>query len=154
MKALLKNYRQSPRKVRLVANLIRGKSVPAARQALTYLPKKSALAMLKLLNSAVANAREYGVAAEDLFVKTITVNKGLVMRRVTPMARGRAARYAKTFSIVALELGTHAALEKRASAPAKEVSQEEKETTTPKAKKTAVKKVAKKTSAKKAVKTA
>ena len=77
MKALLKNYHQAPRKVRLVADLIRGKSVPAARQALTYLPKKSSPVLAKLLNSAVSNAN--GVKAEDLFVKKITVNKGAVM---------------------------------------------------------------------------
>ncbi len=104
MKAQLTNYRQSPRKVRLVADLIRGKSVVAAERALTFLPKKSSEAVLKLLNSAVANARTRGGSAENLFVKTIAVNKGLVMRRVMPKARGRAARYAKTMSIVTLEL--------------------------------------------------
>lgn len=107
MKALLKNYSQSPRKVRLVADLIRGKSVPAAREALTYLPKKSSPVMLKLLNSAVSNAvQNNGAEVDSLFVKAIAVNKGAVMRRFMPKARGRAARYAKTFSIVTLELGS------------------------------------------------
>lgn len=106
MKALLTNYHQSPQKVRLVANLIRGKSVFAAREALSYLPKKSSPAMLKLLDSAVANARQKGASADELFVKTIQVNKGSVLRRFMPMARGRAARYAKTMSIISLELGS------------------------------------------------
>src|SRR3989338_7715075 len=75
MKALLKNYPQSPRKVRLVADLIRGKSVPAARAALLYLPKKSSPTIGKLLDSAIANASSRGNSAENLFVKTITVTK-------------------------------------------------------------------------------
>ena len=106
MKALLKNYHQSPRKVRLVADLIRGKSVAAARAALLYLPKKSSPVIGKLLDSAVANASSRGAAAEDLFVKTITVNKGAVMRRARPYARGRSGTIRKTMSIVFLELAT------------------------------------------------
>ena len=105
MKALLKNYHQSPRKVRLVADLIRGKSVPAARAALLYLPKKSAPAVSKLLDSAVANARSTGNSPEQLFVKTITVDKGVVMRRSRPFARGRSGALHKEMSIVRIELG-------------------------------------------------
>lgn len=106
MKALLTNYHQSPRKVRLVADLIRGKSVLEARVALHYLLKKSSPAIEKLLDSAVANARSRGASAENLFVKTITVDKGAVMRRARPFARGRSGSIRKTMSIVALELGT------------------------------------------------
>ncbi len=105
MKALLTNYHQSPRKVRLVADLIRGKSVVQAKAMLSFLPKKSSPAVEKLLDSAVSNARQAGTEADNLFVKTITVNKGMAMRRFKPMARGRASRYQKTMSIVALELG-------------------------------------------------
>ncbi len=115
MKALLTNYHQSPRKVRLVADLIRGKSVPAAKRALMYLPKKSSPAVEKLLDSAVANARSMGANADDLFVKTITVNKGIVMRRYRPFARGRAGSVRKTMSTIAIELGTN-------GAPAKKVA--------------------------------
>jgi large subunit ribosomal protein L22 len=147
MKALLKNYHQSPRKVRLVADLIRGKSVEAARQALTYLPKKSSPAMLKLLNSAVSNAvQNNGAEVDTLFVKAIAVNKGLVQRRFMPKARGRAARYAKTSSIVTLELGARGVAP---SVPAKkskkvtEVTGEEKPKTVKKTAKKAAKKVAK-----------
>ncbi len=131
MKALLKNYAQSPRKVRLVADMIRGKSVVAARAALAFMPKKSSPALLKLLDSAVANARSTGLSVEELFVKTIAVNKGAVLKRFMPKARGRAARFHRTMSIVTIELGTHAAAPK---AP----------------KKVAAKKVAAKKSAKKA----
>jgi large subunit ribosomal protein L22 len=108
MKALLKNYHQSPRKVRLVADLIRGKSVVHAKAALMFLPKKSSPAVEKLLDSATANARSQGLTPEDLFVKTITVNKGMVMRRARPFARGRSGTIRKTMSIVFLELGVSA----------------------------------------------
>jgi len=105
MKALLTNYHQSPRKVRLVVDLIRGKTVPQARAALQFLPKKSAPAISRLLNSAVANARNSGFTAENLFVKTIAVDKGAVMRRTRPFARGRAGAIRKEMSIVRIELG-------------------------------------------------
>ena len=109
MKALLTNYHQSPRKVRLVADLIRGKSIAQAKAALMFLPKKSSPAIEKLLDSAVSNARQAGQSTENLFVKTIQVNKGTVMRRFMPKARGRASRFQKTMSHVSLELGTRAA---------------------------------------------
>lgn len=125
MKATLSNYHQSPRKVRLVADVIRGKSIVKAREALAFLPKKSTPAISKLLESAVSNARQAGANADDLFVKAIAVNKGLVMRRMRPFARGRAGSIRKTMSIVTLELGSHASVK-------------------PVAKKVAAKKVAKK----------
>jgi len=105
MKALLKNYHQSPRKVRLVADMIRGKSVADARAMLAFAQQKSSPALSKLLDSAVANARGMGINPENLFVKTIAVNKGAVMRRFKPMARGRAAGIRSTMSIITLELG-------------------------------------------------
>ncbi len=108
MKALLKNYAQSPRKVRLVADMIRGKSVAVARAALEFTPKKSSPVLLKLLDSAVANARSSGASVDELFVKAIAVNKGAVLKRFMPKARGRAARFHRTMSIVTLELGSHA----------------------------------------------
>ncbi len=106
MKATLSNFHQSPQKVRLIADLIRGKSVTQARVALTFMPKKSSPAVLQLLNSAVANARPQHEDAETLFVKTITVNKGAVLKRFAPRARGRASRFSRTMSIITLELGT------------------------------------------------
>lgn len=119
MKALLKNYHQAPRKVRLVADLIRGKSVSEAREALAFLVKKSSPAMLKLLDSAVANARTTGHSVESLFVKTITVNKGAVLKRYRPFGRGRAGSLHKEMSIVALELGERSVPKKVAKKPAK-----------------------------------
>ncbi len=115
MKATLSNYQQSPRKVRLVANAIRGKSIAVARNVLTFLPQKSSPIILKLLNSAVANARQTGLEEEVLFVQTIGVDKGMVMRRFKPMARGRAAPFRRTMSIVTLTLGSKAAPKKVAA---------------------------------------
>ncbi|PIR82813.1 50S ribosomal protein L22 [Candidatus Kaiserbacteria bacterium CG10_big_fil_rev_8_21_14_0_10_59_10] len=108
VRAKLSGHRQSPRKTRLVADAIRGKSVSDARVALSFLPKKSAPAVLKLLESAVANARSAGLTEDSLVVKRISVDKSGVMRRYTPMARGRAARYAKTMSTISLELASAA----------------------------------------------
>ncbi|MBM3261412.1 50S ribosomal protein L22 [Candidatus Kaiserbacteria bacterium] len=106
MKALLKNYHQAPRKVRLVADLIRGKSVPHARAALAFLPKKAAPTMGKLLDSAVANAANRGYETHDLYIKTITVDKGVVMRRFRPFGRGRSGAINKEMSIVKIELAS------------------------------------------------
>lgn len=106
MKAFLKNYRQSPRKVALVAAFVRGKSVPVAQAALRFLPQKSAPDILKLLNSAVANATQQGFSSEDLKIKTISVNKGMSMRRYMPRSRGRATRIEKTSSHVTIELAS------------------------------------------------
>ncbi|MDO8561897.1 MAG: 50S ribosomal protein L22 [bacterium] len=106
MKALLTNYHQSPRKVRLVANLIRGKSVPQARTALSFLLQKSSGTFRKLLDSAVANARNSGISPEELFVKHVSVDKGAVLRRARPFGRGRSGTLRKTHSILKIELGT------------------------------------------------
>lgn len=107
MKAFLKNYNQAPRKVRLIADLVRGKSVPQAQIALTFLPKKSSPVISGLLASAVANAGQAGYAAEDLFVKTITVDKGMVLKRTRPFKQGRAGRLHHIMSHIALELGVN-----------------------------------------------
>lgn len=106
MKATLSNFKQSPRKVRLVADAIRGKRVSVARDHLTFLAKKSSPTLKKLLESAIANAAEQGMNADDLIVKTITVDKGMTLRRFMPKARGRAGRIHRERSIVKLELGT------------------------------------------------
>ncbi len=113
MKALLKNYHQSPRKVRLVADMIRGKSVEAAKIALSFMPKKSSPAIEKLLDSAVANARSQGVSTEGLVVSKITVDKGVVMRRLRPFARGRGGRIHKEMSIINLELASSVPAKKK-----------------------------------------
>lgn|SRR3989344_8638643 len=107
MKAFLKNYRQSPRKVRLVADLVRGKRVKEAHETLTHLPKRAAFPLRQLLASAAANARsQTGQSADELFIQDIQVNKGAVMKRYMPRAHGRAARITHESSHVSLVLGT------------------------------------------------
>ncbi len=85
MKASLKNYRQSPRKVRLVAKSVKGKKVAEALAILNFMPKRAAEPLMKLISSAVANS---GLKIEDLIVKNIEVNKGIVLKRMMPRARG------------------------------------------------------------------
>lgn len=105
MKATLKNYRQSPRKVRLIADLVRGKDVAKARATLKFVNKRAAEPFMKLLDSAVANATQQGVAAESLFVETVAVDKGVVLKRFMPRARGSASRINKRSSHITIALG-------------------------------------------------
>ena len=105
MKAYLKNYRQSPRKVRLVADLIRGKSVADAESALTFMTKRATGMFHKLLASAVANAQHnFKVGPEALYVSSVSVTKGPTLKRVRPVSRGRAHRINKRTSIVTMVL--------------------------------------------------
>jgi large subunit ribosomal protein L22 len=105
MKAFLKNYRQSPRKVRLVADLIKGKKVEDATVLLSVTPKIATRALSTLLQSAISNAKNVGKDKKDLFVKSIRVDGGVVMKRMMPRARGSAYRIKKRTSQVILELG-------------------------------------------------
>ncbi|HEY4527281.1 MAG TPA: 50S ribosomal protein L22 [Candidatus Paceibacterota bacterium] len=105
MKARLKNYRQAPRKAALVAHLIRGKKVPVAQRELAFLSKKASPVFAKLLASAVANARAAGATPEELFIKTVTVNKGAMQKRGRPFSRGRSGVIRKTMSHIQIELG-------------------------------------------------
>ena len=103
MKAVLKNYRQSPRKVRLLADLVRGKRVSQALQTLSFTNKRAADPVVKLINSAVANAKQQGADVEKLFIKSIAVDKGIVLKRFMPRARGSAAQILKRSSHAAVE---------------------------------------------------
>ncbi|MDD5318216.1 MAG: 50S ribosomal protein L22 [Candidatus Pacebacteria bacterium] len=105
MKAALQNYRQSPRKVRLVADVIRGKKASDALKALAFVEKRAAEPVLKLLNSAIANAKaNFQLEVEDLMVKEVQVNKGVVLKRIMPRARGSASRINKRSSHVSIIL--------------------------------------------------
>ncbi len=89
--AKLRFLRMGPRKVRLVADMIRGKKVSQALDILSVLPKRAARPVLKLLNSAVANAKHnHSLAMEDLKVSQIYVDGGPVLKRSMPKAHGRA----------------------------------------------------------------
>lgn len=104
MKAILKNYRQSPRKVRLIADLVRGKKASDALATLQFVDKRAAGPFAKVIESAVANATQAGKNADKLFIKTVTVDKAPTMRRIRPRARGSASRINKRNSHIRVEL--------------------------------------------------
>jgi large subunit ribosomal protein L22 len=145
MKATLTNYHQPPRKVRLVADLIRGKSVPQARVALSFLDKKSAPAMVKLLDSAIANARfsNENLDVDMLFVKTLTVDKGVTLKRVRPFKQGRAGRLHKIMSTVKMELGNRSSVMPKPTVAAKATEKSSEKTETKPARKPRAKKATK-----------
>lgn len=105
MKATLKNYRQSPRKVRLIADLVRGKKAADALTTLRFVDKRAATPFAKVIESAVANAKDQGKSTENLFIKSVQVNKGVVYKRMMPRARGSASRINKRNSHISIELG-------------------------------------------------
>ena len=105
MKAYLKNYRQAPRKVRLIADLVRGKKVDRALILLSATDKKATLPFKKLVESAIANAKSSGADKENLIVKEIQVNEGIVFKRFKPRARGRASAIRKKTSHISIVLG-------------------------------------------------
>jgi large subunit ribosomal protein L22 len=102
--ASLTNYRQSPRKVRLVAALIKGKTVPQALDMLAVTTKRASDPLVKLLNSALANAKNLGISTDGFIIKDCTVNQGLTMKRFMPGARGSAFSLRKKTSHVNLVL--------------------------------------------------
>lgn len=105
VRAKLRYLRQSPRKVRLAADLIRGQSVKNAELKLRFLPKKSAGFLQKLLHSAVSNAKNnFRLDKENLFVKEIRVDQGPTLKRHMPRARGRATMIKKRTSHITLIL--------------------------------------------------
>jgi large subunit ribosomal protein L22 len=104
MKAKLKNYRQSPRKVRLVADLVRGKKLDKALTLLDFSDKKAARGIKKVVRSASANAKNIGLEVRDLLVGKITVDKGVTIKRWMPRARGRATPINKRTSNISVEL--------------------------------------------------
>jgi large subunit ribosomal protein L22 len=105
--AKLSDYRQSPRKVRLVATLVKGKKVEDAKASLNFLVKRAAKPLADLLDSAVANAKHnFNLTEENLFVKNFRVDEGVVLKRRMPRARGMAYPINKRTSHVVVELDT------------------------------------------------
>ena len=103
--AKLRNVRLSPRKARLVVDMVRGKGIQDAMNILQFSPQKTAPILSKLLKSAVANAEQKGVSDVDaLFVKTVMVDQGPVLRRFMPRAQGRASRIRKPTSHITVVL--------------------------------------------------
>ncbi len=98
-RAVARYVRTSARKGRLVVDLIRGKSIDDARAILMFTPRAAAEDVLKVLNSAVANAeKNLKIKADDLYVATTFVDEGPTLKRIRPRAMGRASRINKRSS--------------------------------------------------------
>ena|SRR3989344_8048476 len=104
-KAQLKTYRQSPRKVRLVVDTVRGKRVSDALTALAFIPKRVAEPLQKLIASALANAKSLSIPTENLMIKKITVDDGAILYRRRPRSKGMSNPIRKRTSHVAVVLG-------------------------------------------------
>ncbi len=101
VKATTKYIRISAQKTRLVARNISGKTVEDAINILKFTPKKAAKVLLKVLDSAIANAEaNTGLDVDNLFVKRIMINEGPTQKRIQPRAMGRAYRILKRTSHV------------------------------------------------------
>lgn len=106
VKAKLNNYRQSPRKVRVVANTVRGKLVEEAITTLSFIPKRSALPLQRLLASALANAKHLSVPINNLVVKEIKVDAGSTLYRRRPRSKGMSNPIRKRTSHISVTLGS------------------------------------------------
>jgi len=131
--------RMSPRKARLVAEHIRGRTVPEARTVLAFTPRAAARELEKVLRSAVANAEaNHNLAGDDLIVSAAFVDEGPVMKRWRARARGRGVRIHKpTCHITVTLVAPEGAPEPVAPLPEPEPAKEEEK---PKAEKPAAKK--------------
>lgn len=104
--AKLSFVRLSPQKARLVIDMVRGKGVQEALNILKFSPQRAAEIVAKLVSSAIANAEQKGVGDVDrLFVKSIFVDQGPVLRRFMPKGRGSASRIRKPTSHITVVLG-------------------------------------------------
>ena len=104
-KASLMYARISSRKVRIVADLIRGKDVNEALATLKFTPKAASILIEKLLKSAIANAENnHGMRHEKLYISEIYANQGPTLKRIRPAAKGSAVRIRKRTSHITVVL--------------------------------------------------
>ena len=105
MKALTTNVRISPKKAQVVAEIVRGMNAKKALDMLRYMPQKGADIIYKTLASAVANATHNdSQEMSQLFIQTITTNKGIVYKRGNPISRGRSHPILKRTTNISIEL--------------------------------------------------
>jgi large subunit ribosomal protein L22 len=104
--ATAKFVRVSARKARLVADIIRGKSVPEAQAILAFATRDAAVPVRKVLESAMANAdHNAGLDVRELFITRVTIDEGPTMRRFRPRAQGRSSRINKRTCHITIGLG-------------------------------------------------
>ncbi|MDM8335014.1 50S ribosomal protein L22 [Wolbachia pipientis] len=105
IKASSRALKSTPRKLNLVASLVRDKKVSFATVQLRFCEKKAAALIGKVLNSAVANAQyNYGLDVDNLYIKEILIGKSFTLRKVYPKAMGRANRVSKRYSSMTIKL--------------------------------------------------
>ena len=127
VRAYLKELRLTPRKVSLVASLVRGRTVDDALVILRHTPKRAAAALAKVIASARANAtNNHGLKAEGLKITTLSVTAGARLKRYRPVSRGMAHPFQKRTSNILVEI---AGEKKPARAPAKTAETAEKSET-------------------------
>lgn len=107
--AIVKNHRQSPRKVRLVADFVRGKRIAEAMTTLSFLSKRAASPIMDVIQSAVSNAKHnMKLDPDTLVIKEIRVDEGVVLKRFLPSSRGSAKPIKKRTSHIRVVLGEQA----------------------------------------------
>lgn len=117
VKAQLNGLRMAPRKVRAVTNLLRGKDVVYALNQMEFLIKRPVLPLIKLLNSAIANAENnLNMVKKNLYIKEFLVDEGIKLKRYMPKAQGRSGEIQKKTSKVRLVLDERVAGLKRSHA--------------------------------------
>ena len=131
VRSYAKGVTQAPRKVGLVASLVRGRQVADALVIMEHVPKRAALPVKKAIESAQANAtNNYGLDAKSLVISTISVTAGTRLRRFVPASRGRALPYEKITSNILVEVsGVEKPKKKPVAKKAAEKPAEEKEET-------------------------
>ena len=128
VRAYAKGVDQAPRKVSLVAALVRGRTVADALVILEHVPKRAALPVKKAIDSARANAvNNHGLDAKNLVISTLSVTVGTRLKRFTPASRGRALPFQKKTSNILVEVtGELKPKKKPAAKPADTPAKEEK----------------------------
>lgn len=126
IRAYAKGVDQAPRKVSLVASLVRGRTVADALVILEHVPKRAALPVVKAIESAKANAvNNHGLDAKTLNISTLSVTAGTRLKRFKPASRGRALPFQKKSSNILVEV-TGDVKPKKKPAAAKAADQTEK----------------------------
>ena len=128
VKAHIKGVDQTPRKLSLVASLVRGRTVADASVILDHTPKRAALAVKKAIQSAAANAvNNHGLDSKTLVISTLSVTAGPRLRRYKPASRGRALPFEKKSSHILVEVsGAEKVVKKPAAKKAETAKKEEK----------------------------
>ena len=124
VRAYIKGVDQTPRKVSLVAALVRGRTVADALVILEHVPRRAATPVKKAIESAKANAmNNHGLDAKTLVISTLSVTTGTRLRRFKPASRGRALPFEKKTSNILVEVSGAEKAKKKPAAPAKKTAE-------------------------------